>query len=370
MMAKLTTEERDALGASFNLADGHARNLLPEFWDAYVTVNASRLENCSQADEEQAFVDAFCGVLAQSLSSGHVGTLLLPSASLALEVVAHILTARRSSLVGPEPCFDNVIDIFRHHGINVTPYRVDADALSAAVEAISRTDAGAVLVVAPGNPTGCFSSMSEMETLVDACARHRKLLVIDASFRAFSRELSTTDLYELLTSSAVSFFAIEDTGKFVGSYDLKTSILVCGADVFSDALDIYDDLMIGQSQLTLAILSATLTRLGRDGVERLRALVEGNRTTLRASLPPWIHPVGQSTTCSVEWVRTLSPASAADVQRALAAKGLAVLPGRPFYWSSPRAGTSFLRVALLRDASYFEAAMRQVGWLPALQEAP
>jgi aspartate/methionine/tyrosine aminotransferase len=357
--SKLTEQERAALEAPYNLADGHARNYLPEFWRAFSAVTPERLAEKTQLAEEAAFRRAFGAALGQSISDGDVESLLLPSASLALEIVAHVIAARGLTLAAPEPCFDNVIDIFRHHAVPVIAYRVDTQPLEHALAAIECANVDAVLVVAPGNPTGCHATMADVSIIIDASRKRRKVLILDASFRAFSAELSTVDLYRSLIASGVEFVVVEDTGKFLASHDLKTSILACSQRLFHEALGIYDDILIAQSPLTLAILTTTLEYLGPAGIARARDLVKENRLALRAALPSWMQPY-ESSRCSVEWVRVAQPRSGVETRRRIAQQGVAVLPGGPFYWFSPGAdGSAYLRFALLRDSDYFEAAVNR-----------
>lgn len=356
--SKLTEAERVALDGPFNLADGHARNTLEAFWESYGSVDQSRLSRTSQTTLEERFVTAFGQTLGQRIDAAHRCTVILPSASLSVEVATNLLRLRRAqTMLAPEPCFDNLIDIFRRHGVRVLPYASEEPTLPALLELITRDDVSAVLVVIPGNPTGTLDTFAELTSIVDACGRWRKLLIVDASFRAFSSEHSAYDCYALLDASECEYLVVEDTGKFLATHELKASILSASQTLAANVRDIYQDIMLGQSPITLQLLSDTLARLDRGGVDDIRQLAAENSRDLCARLPLFL--TRRSTAAmGVLWLELHGAQDSDELVAGLATAGLHILSGSLFYWSGNMpTGRRRVRVALVRDRNYFMSAI-------------
>ena len=211
------------------------------------------------------------------------------------------------------------------------------------------------MVVSPGNPTGVFADFAELNAIINQVVAKDMLLVLDASFRAFSESLTSADVYEELDRTGCRFAVIEDTGKFISSYEMKASVLTADPETFPALRSLYNDLMICHSALVLRILGRTLELTGREGISALRRIVSGNRDLLwRLSIPGLTRAASWSE-CSVEWVETQAND---DVCERLAGKGVQILSGEQFYWD----GTvrDRVRIALLRDPAYFETAMRRL----------
>jgi len=357
---KLTRFERAALDERFNLADGHARNYLEQFWESYYRAGdvLSRSNSIPQHHIEGSFISTFRECFGQSTLSIRQ-TLLLPSASLSLELIANALRMQgRITMLAPEPCFDNVIDIFRRHGCVLLPYSVETDFAQDLITKLKTAEAAALLLVLPTNPTGHVIGERDFAATVELCAERGVILVVDASFRAFDPDLARWDMYSLLDSSNVSYAVIEDTGKLLATHELKVSTLTCDSESVPLVESIYEDILLAHSPLVVIALTDLLQKLGSSGLRSLARIAETNRHALRKT-PLARYITVPSPRGSVEWLRFENGTHATDVMRRLAIAGVAVLPGHPFYWSGPR-NEGYIRVALMRDSDYFLAAMRQV----------
>ena len=212
---------------------------------------------------------------------------------------------------------------------------------------------GAVFLVLPNNPTGTELSETEFSGLLEVCAKHRILLVLDASFRFYSF-LNTWNQARLLRDAGISFLVIEDTGKTWALCDLKASPLWCSNDLAGQVARITEDMLLNVSPFTLTLLThAILTQdtLGAIG---------NNRMVLREHLPADFPPVTIGS-LSVEWVRTPERVTSSQVYSRLDEMGVAVLPGRQFFWNGDTQGERHFRIALHRGPHYFQEAAARLG---------
>lgn len=356
--AKLTSDERIASTLTYNLADGHARYVFPEFWRQLRTVDPDHLDSVHPTIFENRLIGLYLRLLGQSASSMN-RTRILPSASLSLELIANVLRLERKSLVAPDPCFDNLPDIFRRHEIPLVPYCVDDEIVDTSIAALGRTANCALLLVLPNNPSGKSVTKAEFEALVEYCDAHRVTIVVDASFRIFDRELCMWDMYGILESSSASYGVIEDTGKFLATRELKASLLTVDSSIEQMVGAVYDDMLIGHSPVVLAVLSGILEGFKSKQVERIRDMAAANRAALTRYVEPYLSCSPGDT--PVAWLKIHAPVSDLEVVRELANAGVGILAGSKFYWSSPTAGMRRLRVALMRDPGYFETASAIIG---------
>ncbi len=353
MPRKLTSHEREALEAYWNLADGHARYSWSIFDYALIALLKGSRAVARLSTEEQRFRDAFYAVIPDLLPVGaQPPPLCVPTASLSLEIVANKLRVERATLFAPSPCFDNVIDIFRRHAVPVRPWDDTLENL-----AVDRRERPAYrLIVAPGNPEGGPIALHDLQIEVDRCRALGLGVILDLSFRGLAPLLSD-ECGGLLDLSGVEFALVEDTGKIFASHELKCSLLTVSPSSEVVVRDIFEDMMIGHSPL---VLSALATALVTDGTERLswaRQQVEVNRSLLRSMASASLYvPDGVA---SVAWCRATGTASTEGIVDDLRSRGVHVLPGGPFHWCAgePRR-RGHLRVALLRDATYFEGAVK------------
>ena len=157
--ADITQHELDALTRRHNLADAHthqrqspSQRLIVESLPALWYEAEERL----QADLEREFVTAFFELQRQPTALLLGRPLLSYAASISTMVVAIYLMQRRLSVTLIEPCFDNLHDLLRNHGVPLSP--LPEEALAASDDLYQtlrqRVTTDALFLVDPNNPTG------------------------------------------------------------------------------------------------------------------------------------------------------------------------------------------------------------------------
>lgn len=356
--ANLTQYERVSLGQTFNLADGHARQYqddaqeeirerLPEIYRAS--------ERVAQFDAERDFQAAFYTLAGQGSAIAHPNTLLCTSASLATDLVATYLSLAGRTVSLIQPCFDNLAAILSRRRVKTIPLAepdLTPPRLTATLDA---TDADVVFLTLPNNPTGFIMDRNGFANLAALCAQRDKTLILDWTFRFYSR-LDEWDQYEILERSEVSYICIEDTGKTWPTLDLKCSTLAASADMHRNLLEVHNDVLLNVSPFVLLLLKEYILDSQRRGLDAsIRRPVALNRTELRGALHQSVLvPVAGDADVSVEWVRIDAPGTESDdVVALLAGIGIGILPGNHFFWNDPALGSRYVRVALARDPATF-----------------
>jgi aspartate/methionine/tyrosine aminotransferase len=371
--ADITQHEIDALTRRHNLADAHTHQRqapsqrrivesLPQLW--------YEAEERLQIDLEREFVRAFFELQRMPAALGAGRPLLSYAASISTMVVATYLMQRKLSVTLIEPCFDNLHDLLRNQGVPLLPLAEEALADTGRLyETLSRqVTTDALFLVDPNNPTG-FTLLAEgrpaFEELVRFCVDHRKLLIIDRCFATFALAEGAVpwfDLYELLERSGVSYLVIEDTGKTWPLQDAKCAILMSSADLFPAIYDIHSSVLLNVSPFTLNVLTRYLRASQLDGFTSIREVIDTNRAELTRVLEGTpVRPCPPRVAVSVAWLDIAGLGlHATELQRALLARDVYVLPGTYFFWSNHDRGRSFVRVALARDPDRFRAAAREL----------
>lgn len=361
-LPNLTRCERTALAATYNLADGHARSKSRLSTASIERVLASMSEKPrDQKFFDQRFLHAFGKLLGQGWGGDQTGRCILPSASASLEVMANVLRLQGADVLAPEPCFDNLVSILKRHKVRVTPYDGNPTDLRRRLrDHRHRSNPTAVLLVSPGNPLGTLGDADSLRTAIGACVEAGASVLLDASFRAYSKSLCRTDTYAVLVGSGVSFLACEDTGKFLPTYELKASPLIFDRSMEHLVSLVYDDFMIGHSPFILELLTDIIQTYGDDLIADARSLVTANRTTLTSITASAFRDLTKTPT-SVAWLETVSGEPSLRYITNWKDLGIHVLPGEPFYWSGPNAAAySKARVALMRDRTYFADGVRRI----------
>jgi aspartate/methionine/tyrosine aminotransferase len=375
--SSLTEWEWLGLSKQYNLADAHVHlTLRPD--QRQVVRRTLEFFDKAQAGSVQAhqrrFLDAFGAAAGQAaLQRPGRSPVLHYSSSVSLDVSAKALAAlghRRVALICPT--FDNIPLLLRRSGLRLLPVDGhsiwgDRDYLR---KHLRRSDA--LFLVAPNNPDGVEPTRQEFEAVVEECMRYRRTLVVDFSFRFFSA-LPRWDQYRLVEDAVdLQYIFIEDTGKTWPTAELKTGIVTSSSRIQPTVQLVSDELLLDISPVTLQLLEQLIKLDLARGVpgEPLTMttcdLVRENRDTLREAMKevPVGFPYAHSRV-SVEWIQLTDAAwNSAELAAWLAKRGIAVLPGQPFFWNSSRHGNSFLRVALMRDSGYFgKAAEVLAGWI-------
>jgi len=357
---KLTAAERHALEHPLNLADAHTRQrvtgpLLREVIEELGELFQSA-ERTPQADLERRFLETFLTASGQACGLQLGGALLCYSASSAMEIVAnHLRLTRLRRVALVEPTFDNIPDILTRHGLVLSPVSAELyDYPSDLVRRAVATRSSVLFLVMPNNPTGHRLPPSGLFEIATACKDAGLLLCLDFSFRLFDDEAVSYDQYEILRLSGVSFIGIEDTGKIWPLLDQKASILLSSSDILTGLTTIHDDFLLNISPLTLAVVEKACRISSGMSFSDVTSLIRTNRSIVTSDL---MEPSGGRITrpfrlscVSVDFL-ALHEASLRRLLPAASSRGVAVLPGRQFYWSAPRLGNSTFRIALARDTS-------------------
>jgi len=371
----ITQHEIRALRQTYNLADAHTHQRqsptqqgivasLPQLWYG--------AERRKQADLERAFTESFFTLHNQlSLLRRDEGIYLTYAASISTVIAALYLrsTDMRVGLI--EPCFDNLHDLLKNAGIPMES--IPEAALSGAdavYENLSRycSDVDAVFLVDPNNPTGSSllaDGKRGFEELIRYCSDHRKLLMLDLSFAAFSvmdPRIGRFDIYEMLDQRDVSYICIEDTGKTWPLQDAKCSILVTSRDIADQVYDFHTSVLLNVSPFVLSIVREYVEDSRRDGFASIRDVITDNRKLVREALDtPLLEYCEPRVNTSVAWYRITDPElTSSHLHSQVLKREVYVLPGRFFYWHHRDQGERFLRIALARESNVVREAMSRL----------
>jgi alanine-synthesizing transaminase len=102
-------------------------------------------------------------------------------------------------------------------------WRIDLDALAANASA---PDVRAILVVAPGNPTGAYVSAAEWNGLVEICVRHELALVVDEVFADYPLEAPGDRLVHVPDDPPMPCFVLSGLSKIAALPQMKLSWVV------------------------------------------------------------------------------------------------------------------------------------------------
>lgn len=357
----ITQYERPALSSPLNLTDGHMHQpwsesqllIVERMPDLFKAANRER-----QAEAERRFVDRFSRASGQTIDGKNARWVLCSSASMSIEIVANYLRLKGMSLSLMEPCFDNLADIFKRHHIPLEPVPDEAVRQGRIVEVLSAQKCEAILLVLPNNPTGTRLCRSGLKDLLAHCQRSGKILIVDSSFRFYDPEYFW-DQYELLGESDAPYIVVEDTGKTWPTQEVKVSILAMHPCLWRDLYDVYTDMTLHISPFVLDFVGEFLEDSRLGGLARLHAEISQNRRVLYSSLDRSLLVPVEEPFMSLSWLFVERGISADFIRDQLAARGVNVLSGRHFFWSS-RENDSYLRVALARSARTLEQAAKVI----------
>src|SRR4051794_12935872 len=123
-MEKLTAFQRRAMSGAFNLADAHARQTLSVAESRIIDELSDIFRVAAVADPVDLEAEVFDAIASLTGQRHSVRFPRFPclSASVATEIVANLLRSRGMNLHLVEPCFDNIPDILRRHGVSLEPF--------------------------------------------------------------------------------------------------------------------------------------------------------------------------------------------------------------------------------------------------------
>jgi len=366
----LTRFEWVALMTEHNLADGHARQGTPSELEGVIERLPAifrAAEAAQQVDVQRDFEDVFFRAAGQpSVLERANPPLYHYSASMSIEAVANHLRVEGLRVGLLNPTFDNIPDILKRHGVPLVPL---PESVFSAPEAVDRWEEfDALFLVVPNNPTGCDPGPGAVERVALECRRRGVLLIIDFSFRFFSDHLDTRDTYAFLQDNDVDHIGIEDVGKLWPVLDLKLGSLVVGTRRFEALEAITDDMILNVSPFVFALIAEA----GRSGVVgSARSTSVRNRAVLVKELAGGpVSVMDGGATMSVAWLLLPEGWDGIEVCGWLQERGIAVLPGGPFFWAGPEQGARYLRIALMRPAEPFETAVKALADALAHYERP
>ncbi|PPI55355.1 aminotransferase class I/II-fold pyridoxal phosphate-dependent enzyme [Rathayibacter toxicus] len=356
----LTDYEQLGFSTEANLADGHAYHELSP-GQASIVDRVSEIwretERHSIPSAERSFLERFSSLISSRGLREVAGSVILPTASNSIDLVAAYLRLRNSRVLLTHPTFDNLALLLRRRGVPIAPIAEneirDLQRLSERL-----ADVDVLFLVNPNNPTGTNLSEAEFATVVEHCAKADVSIVIDASFRLYYPQ--QWDSYAMLVDAGASYIVFEDTGKVFPTQDMKASLLSHSEDHSAALKGLYNELYLCVSKFTLGVLSEFFVDAGTGASPYLKFhdLVETRRTLLRSKVDmAFIAASATESRIGVEWMQ-VPGANHSDIEFVdiVRSHGLAVLPGRNFFWDSvgsPETTRNF-RVSLMKPLREFE----------------
>jgi aspartate/methionine/tyrosine aminotransferase len=365
----LTQHEIQALKTKYNLADAHTHQRqspsqdrivadLPKLWH--------ESEDNLQSHAEQRFLDAFFRLHKQPTAAAMNKTLLSYSASVSTMVAAMYLQQRNMSVSLVTPCFDNLVDLLKHMGVELASFPEEwLHDVETIHERMSNVATDAIYLVDPNNPTG-FTLLKDGRSgfgeLLRMCRDTGKLLIMDFCFASFvlcSHGMDRVDIYQMLEESGVTYMAIEDTGKTWPVQDAKCAMITASEDIREEVYNIHTAVLLNVSPFVLNFLASYVEDSIADGFASVRDVITENRAAAREALEGtilrYVAPVVET---SVAWFEITDPGlTATQLQAKLFENEIYVLPGTYFYWDDKEKGERFVRIALARRPEEFADAM-------------
>lgn len=351
----LTQEEVDALPFDHNLSDGHAFRSWTTAESAIIAESARFFAESDRRLGRQAeseYIRRYLGLGAQSYIPEYFTGLMCYSASMAVEIVANVLRLRGLSVALIEPCFDNIADILLRHRIPLQPFpeTVLTDGTAALESLLETLTADVIFLVSPNNPTGTVVGEAAFKRIVEYCVAEEKLLVLDGCFRVYLSDEQVYDHYGILADSGIDCVVIEDTGKVWPAAELKAPFFCVSPRLVGAVVGIHADFLLHLSPFTVRLITEFVSLAEADHGRYLREIVARNRTLFQRAIPGSFLRTDDTQKLGLAWLEVVADGLDGErVRVLLAERGVHVLSGERFYWSSPELGRRHLRMALLRD---------------------
>lgn len=362
----LTDFEEVGLHNKLCLADGHAyQELHPSFHNIIqelpqIWYNAARQ---SIPNAEQLFNKSFASLINSPTLSSFKNFKICPTASNSIDIIAAVLKNLKFKTIMIEPTFDNLALLIKRRAVNLSAVRdavlfqaAESNDIDNALPDLKKYDA--LFLVHPNNPTGLTLSESAFRNIVEFCKENDITLILDNCFRLYQKN-SFCD-YSILIESSVSFIALEDTGKVWPTQDLKASLVYFSEDLKKAFCEIYNEVYLCVSNFSLAVLSAFFDETSKAGIQKtildisnarrvlLRKVIHGSKLV--------VDKVAINSTLPVEWLSVAScEKDDFSICQDLCKNGLAILPGRQFYWNSSdrKYNHKNIRVSLMKPEDTF-----------------
>lgn len=207
-MRNLTQIEIPCLKERYNLTDGHAFRPWTQSEQLIVSKVTEHFLQATRETQhllETSYLEEFFALAKQTIDQQAMRCLLCSSASMALELLGNYLRLTKKSVALIEPCFDNLADIFKRHGIPLMPIPetlLDSDELFPYLDSI---EIDAICIVTPNNPTGLAMNADSFVRLAQYCKANELFLIVDNAFRFYGNASNSFDQYEILSKAQVEF---------------------------------------------------------------------------------------------------------------------------------------------------------------------
>jgi aspartate/methionine/tyrosine aminotransferase len=332
---------------------------LGAIWEAAAT--------SSIPDAEHGFKNALANLIDSPRLERHNFFSVLPTASNSIDIVAAWLHMRGKRTGLLEPAFDNLPLMLKRRDLVLYPVSeldlLDLESLEKEIDSQRLT---ALFVILPNNPTGFMLNALDFRSLCELCERKGVTLIVDKTFRLYSRDIF--DDYEIMQESGVEFVVIEDTGKTWPTLDLKVSLLIYKDTIASELRMLYEEIFLCSSNFVLLLLTRLAQQTAHHGLAQVVQKPAAARLALvgdvLANSPLSLVPNRFKTVLPLAWIDCKeSGMTDLELVEYLKGYGLAVLPGRNFYWNSPQENTSNIRISLMRPTMMFYTGLK------ALEEA-
>jgi aspartate/methionine/tyrosine aminotransferase len=361
----LTELEVYGLSAQHNLADGHSYisakkhfssvlSALPALWHSAVETPIPEME--------KLFKNKFAEYFALNGLRKHSHFCVCPTASNSIDIVGAWARSKNYRVGLVEPTFDNLAQLLwrREVALEAIPERMLFD-LTGLEQLVREKRLDALFLVNPNNPTGVALDTDAMSKIIELCHRHGIVLILDTSFR-FCHQTGI-DEYTLLKDKGLSFIVLEDTGKQWPTLDTKASLLSYSEDLAADIRNIYEEIYLCCSNFSLRVIIEFIdATLAKGGLSYIHSVILHNIDIARSELEDslvGIEAAESDSVMSVMWLNIERTAlSDLELTGYLAKRGVAVLPGRYFYWNSHQvAGHDRIRIALMKPDDKFGSSI-------------
>ena len=361
----LTEVEVRGLQSPFNFADGHAyQDLtsaykevisdLPALWEKAVCTSIPNMERWFR----DRFADFYKIETLKSVKTFSI----CPTASNSIDIVGAWAKHKKIKIGLIEPTFDNLALLLKRRGVEIFPLTEETFRNPRLLDqAIVDHSLEGIFTVDPNNPTGMLMSEGAFCEIVGICKSHNVVLIVDRTFRMFAK--TDFDDYAICIDQGVDFITIEDTGKSWPTLDMKASILAYSESVASDLRQIYEELYLCVSNLSLAVIGSFIDATTREGgAESVQRLTQQRRAIVAEALIGTnleVLPTDPGCHMSICWI-DCSALEMNDHQivEYLSKFGVTVLPGCHFYWAGSLSyENNRIRISLLKPASTFYAGI-------------
>ncbi len=372
----LTQHEVEAINHDFNFANAFNQQTedfaqisiidrLPSiWWDA---------KQAKQRDLEIKFIELFYTKRGLNSALKPNNVMLHYAASIATIHIANYLSKNQLTVSLIEPCFDGTFEIMKNFGVKILPLKEellsDENTVYDNLKTHIKTDV--IFLIDPNNPTG-FTTLGRQnqyrfQEIVRFCQDHNKLLVLDHCFAnclMYDDTIELYDTYQVLKESGIKYMAIEDTGKYLSSQNVKVALLKVSEGLYEEMYNIYTAYILSISPFILNLVTEYVIESHQSRFSTLRELIKRNRVILGEALEgTMLCPQEAVAAISIAWCKIDSSRNvkSTELQRFLSeTQDIYILPGTFFYWSAPAQGEQYLRIALARDTDIFRDGMQRL----------